>query len=58
MTDKIDAERPEGHRTEREELEARIEQLRQVAESMQDGEAATQLVMQILALEVELLGKE
>jgi hypothetical protein len=54
MTDEIDTGRP----AEREELEARIERLRQVAESMEDREAATQLLMQILALEVELLGKK
>jgi hypothetical protein len=58
MTNKIDTERPEGHPTEREELESRIERLRQVADSMEDREAATQLMMQILALEVELLNKE
>jgi hypothetical protein len=55
MTDEIDTERPERCSTEREELEARIERLRQVVESMEDCESATQLLMQILALEVELL---
>jgi hypothetical protein len=58
MTNEIDVERPERCSTEREELEARIGRLRQVAESMEDREAATRLIMQILALEVELLGKE
>jgi hypothetical protein len=47
-----------GCPTAREELQARIERLRQVADSMEDREAATQLLMQALALEVELLGKE
>jgi hypothetical protein len=58
MTDEIDTERPERCSTEREELEARIERLRQVAERMEDRESATQILMHILALEVELLGKE
>jgi hypothetical protein len=44
--------------SERKELKAKIERLRQVADGMEDREAATQLMMQILALEVELLGKE
>jgi hypothetical protein len=57
MTDKIDG-RGEGCPTERAALEARIEQLRQVADGLEDREAAAQLLMQILALEVELLGKE
>jgi hypothetical protein len=55
MADEIDTERTKRCSTERDELEARIERLRQVAESMKDREAATQLLMQILALEVELL---
>jgi hypothetical protein len=54
MTNEIDTARPER----REELQARIERLRQVAEGMEDREAATQLLMQILALEVDLPGKE
>jgi hypothetical protein len=58
VTDKIDTERPERCSLERKELEARIERLRKVAERMEDREAATQLMMQILALEVQLLGKE
>jgi hypothetical protein len=58
MPDKIDGLDESYPPTEREELEARIERLRQVAESMEDREAATQLMMQILALEVELLNKE
>ena len=57
MSDKIDGLGEEAP-TARKELEARIERLRQVAEGMEDREAATQLLMQILALEVELLGKE
>jgi hypothetical protein len=57
MSDKLDG-LGEGYPTGRNELEARIERLRQAAESMEDREAAAQLAMQILALEVELLGKE
>jgi hypothetical protein len=57
MTDKID-DLGEGCPTERAALEARIERLRQVADGLEDREAAAQLMMQILALEVELLGKE
>jgi hypothetical protein len=57
MTDEVDTERAERS-PERAELQARIERLRQIAESMEDREAATQLLMQILALEIELLGKE
>ncbi|UPJ55997.1 hypothetical protein [Bradyrhizobium sp. 192] len=57
MSDKIDGI-GEDSPTARKELEARIERLRQVAEGMEDREAATQLLMQILALEVELLGKD
>jgi hypothetical protein len=57
MTDEIDAERPERS-PERAELEARIERLTQVAESMEDRQAAAQLMMQLVALEIELLGKE
>jgi hypothetical protein len=57
MSDKIDG-LGEGCPTVRKELEARIERLRQAAEGMEDREAATQLLMQILALEIELLGKE
>jgi hypothetical protein len=57
MSDKIDG-LGEGSPTVRKELEARIERLRQAAEGMEDREAATQLLMQILALEIELLGKE
>jgi hypothetical protein len=57
MTDEIDTEHPE-HSPERVELEARIERLRQTAESMEDREAAAQLMMQLVALEIELLGKE
>lgn len=56
MSDKIDG-LGEGPTT-RKELEARIERLRHVAEDMENREAAAQLIMQILALEVELLGKE
>jgi hypothetical protein len=56
MTDKIDG--PGGDCPTRADLEARIEGLRKVAAEMEDPEAATQLIMQILALEVELLGKE
>jgi hypothetical protein len=56
MTNKIDE--PGGDCPTRKELEARIERLREVAAGMEDREAATQLIMQILALEVELLGKE
>lgn len=56
MSDKIDGLADGG--LERKELEARIERLRQVANDMEDREAAMQLMMQILALEVELLGKE
>jgi hypothetical protein len=58
MTDKIDGRLCQGYPTERAALEARIERLRQVAGGMGDREAAAQLMMQILALEVELLGKE
>jgi hypothetical protein len=43
--------------TEREILEAKIERLRLVADGLEDREAAAQLMMQILTLEVELLGK-
>jgi hypothetical protein len=57
MTDKIDG-LGEGCPTERAALEARIERLRQVADGLEDREVAAQLMMQILALEVELLGKE
>ena len=57
MTDKIDG-LGEGYPTERVALEARIGRLRQVADGLEDREAAAQLMMQILALEVELLGKE
>jgi hypothetical protein len=57
MSDKIDGP-GEGCPTIREELEARIERLRRVAEGMEDRESAAQLIMHILALEVELLGKE
>jgi len=44
--------------TDREKLESRIERLRQGADGMEDRKAATRMLMQILALEVELLGKE
>jgi hypothetical protein len=57
MTDEIDAERSERS-PERAELEARIERQRQAAESMEDRQAAAQLMMQLIALEIELLGKE
>jgi hypothetical protein len=57
MTDEIDAERPERS-PERAELEARIERQRQAAESMEDRQAAAQLMMQLLALEIELLDTE
>jgi hypothetical protein len=57
MSDKIDC-LGEGCPTERAALETRIERLRQVASSMEDREAAAQFMMQILALEVELLSKE
>lgn len=56
MTDKIDG--PGGDCPTRKELEARIEGLRKVAADMEDREAAAQLTMQILALEIELLGKQ
>jgi hypothetical protein len=55
MTEKIGVD---GRSTERQELEARIERLRQVADSMEDREAAAQLMMLVLALEVKLLNKE
>jgi hypothetical protein len=58
MTEKIDAGRLDGQSTERRELEVRIERLRQVANKTEDREAAARIMMQILALEVELLGKE
>ena len=58
MTEKIDAGRLDSQPTERQELEVRIERLRQVADSMEDREAAARLMMHILALEVELLDKE
>ena len=43
---------------ERKELEARIERLRQSADSLDDREAAARLMMDVLALEVELLRTE
>jgi hypothetical protein len=43
---------------EREELEARIERLQQLAASMEDREAAARLIVHILALEMELLNNE
>jgi hypothetical protein len=55
---KIDAERFEGHPTERQQLEARIERLRQDATGMTDREAAVRLMMQILALEVRPLNTD
>jgi hypothetical protein len=55
MTEKNEAG---DHSIERQELEVRIERLRQVADKMEDREAAAQLMMQILALEVKLLDKE
>jgi hypothetical protein len=58
MTDKIDDLGGEGYPTERAALEARIVRLRQEADGMEDREAAAEILMQILALEVELLGKE
>ena len=58
MTEKIDAGRLDSQPTERQELEVRIERLRQVADSMEDREAAARLMMHILALEIELLDKE
>jgi hypothetical protein len=58
MTEKMDAERFEGHPIERQQLEARIERLRQDANGMTDREAAAQLMMQILALEVKLLNTD
>jgi outer membrane murein-binding lipoprotein Lpp len=58
MTEKMDAERFEGHPTERQQLEAQIERLRQDANGMTDREAAAQLMMQILALEVTLLNTD
>jgi hypothetical protein len=51
---KIDAERFEGHPTKWQQLEARIERLRQDANGMSDREAAARLMMQTLALEVQL----
>jgi hypothetical protein len=58
MTEKTDAGPLDGQPTQRQELEARIERLRQVANTMEDREAAAQLMMHILALEVKLLDKE
>jgi hypothetical protein len=58
MTEKIDAGGLDGQPTERQELEVRIERLRQVADSMEDRESAARLMMHILALEIELLDKE
>jgi hypothetical protein len=55
MGDKIDGDGcPRG----RAELEARIERMRQIVDGLEDRKAAAELIMQILALEVELLGKE
>jgi hypothetical protein len=58
MTEKIDAGRLDSQPTERQELEVRIERLRQVVDSMEDREAAARLMMHILALEIKLLDKE
>jgi hypothetical protein len=58
MTKKTDAGPLDGRPTQRQELEAKIERLRQVADSMEDREAAAHLMMDILALEVKLLDKE
>ena len=57
MSDKIDGP-GDASLSERAALEAKIAHLRKVAEGMDDREAATRLIMQILAMEVELLGKE